>query len=292
MPIDCRAARAELARRIRRLHSHGRHAVLTGRATLAHLSRAPAHHVARNRRQLHQLLRELRASARRVLDGGRSLTGTQLLRARAPREVRAQTSDTVRRRRELERLALALAAHDPSRTLARGYALVEARDGEPLGSGRRRSRRRRGEPALPRWRAPGARRAHRRMPRDRADLRDARWPASRRSSAASTSGRPACGRRSTSSRRAASSSSTAPANSTRSARDSRSSGSRSWYAAREPELTERAQAMPAPAAGPTASRPCTFDHLADLPIRSRAIRSRGCVPRSQAALSGSRPSSI
>jgi exodeoxyribonuclease VII large subunit len=133
VPVDCRAARAELAGHVRRLHSHGRHAVLTRARTLAHLSRAPAHHVARNRRQLHQLLRELRASARRVLDGDRSQTGTQL-RVLARSQVRAQTSDTVKRRRELERLALALAAHDPSRTLARGYALVEARDGEPLGS--------------------------------------------------------------------------------------------------------------------------------------------------------------
>ena len=29
---------------------------------------------------------------------------------------------------------LALAAHDPERTLARGYALVESADGAPLGS--------------------------------------------------------------------------------------------------------------------------------------------------------------
>ena len=68
-----------------------------------------------------------------MFDGGRSLTGTQL-RVLERSQVRAQTSDTVKRGRELERLALALAAHDPARTLARGYALVEARDGEPLGS--------------------------------------------------------------------------------------------------------------------------------------------------------------
>ncbi|MGH2877910.1 MAG: exodeoxyribonuclease VII large subunit, partial [Solirubrobacteraceae bacterium] len=33
------------------------------------------------------------------------------------------------RERDLERLRLALAAHDPQRTLARGYAIVEARSG-------------------------------------------------------------------------------------------------------------------------------------------------------------------
>jgi exodeoxyribonuclease VII large subunit len=39
-----------------------------------------------------------------------------------------------RRPRELERLALALAAHDPQRTLERGYALVQSPSGEPVSS--------------------------------------------------------------------------------------------------------------------------------------------------------------
>ncbi|MEJ7714446.1 MAG: exodeoxyribonuclease VII large subunit [Thermoleophilaceae bacterium] len=38
--------------------------------------------------------------------------------------------DAERRRRDLERLRLALDAHDPERTLDRGYALVTGRDGE------------------------------------------------------------------------------------------------------------------------------------------------------------------
>ena len=37
-----------------------------------------------------------------------------------------------RRPRELEQLALALAGHDPQRTLERGYALAFSRAGEPL----------------------------------------------------------------------------------------------------------------------------------------------------------------
>jgi exodeoxyribonuclease VII large subunit len=37
-----------------------------------------------------------------------------------------------RRPRELARLALALAGHDPQRTLERGYTLVESSGGEPL----------------------------------------------------------------------------------------------------------------------------------------------------------------
>ena len=39
-----------------------------------------------------------------------------------------------RRRRDLDRLAVALAAHDPQRTLERGYALVEDNAGEPVTS--------------------------------------------------------------------------------------------------------------------------------------------------------------
>jgi exodeoxyribonuclease VII large subunit len=49
---------------------------------------------------------------------------------------RAKTSEQARRRSELGRLVMALAAHDPERTLARGYAMVEDRDGAPLTSAR------------------------------------------------------------------------------------------------------------------------------------------------------------
>jgi exodeoxyribonuclease VII large subunit len=37
-----------------------------------------------------------------------------------------------RRPQELQQLALALAGHDPQRTLERGYALVQSRGGEPI----------------------------------------------------------------------------------------------------------------------------------------------------------------
>jgi len=133
VPVDCRAARADLTALARRLHGHGRRAILDRARVLTHLSRAPAQHVARHRRHLHQLLRELRASTRRAVDQGRSLAQVHLLVLGRTRE-RARSSDAQRRRRELARLALALAAHDPERTLARGYALVHDRAGEPLTS--------------------------------------------------------------------------------------------------------------------------------------------------------------
>jgi exodeoxyribonuclease VII large subunit len=133
VPIDCRAARAQTVVCAHRLRDHGRRAVLSRARTLAAASRAPREHLERNRGRLHQLLRELRASARRTCASGRELAGVHLLVLQRS-AVRARTSDLTRRRAELSRLALALAAHDPERTLARGYALVTDGDGQPLGS--------------------------------------------------------------------------------------------------------------------------------------------------------------
>jgi len=126
--LDCREAHRTLLREARRLDAHGRRAVLVRARTLAGLARAPAEHVARHRRHLHQLLRELRASARRGVTRERELTDTRLLVLR--RKAGAASIDHVRRRSQLDQLLLALGAHDPERTLARGYALVEDRDGE------------------------------------------------------------------------------------------------------------------------------------------------------------------
>ena len=156
VPVDCRAARAELTAATKRLHGHGRRAVLSRARTLATLSRAPAEHVARHRRRLHQLLRELRASARRDTGRGRQLASVHLVvlgrkasvaraeRGRAAVNVprlgaslaRAGAAANDKRRRDLERLTVALAAHDPARALERGYVLVEDAAGEPLGSAR------------------------------------------------------------------------------------------------------------------------------------------------------------
>lgn len=143
--LDVAAARATLLRETRRLDAHGRRAVLERARTLAGLARAPAEHVARHRRRLHQQLRELRASARRRSTRERDLAQTRLLVLQRKREVaagerargqrllsgeserlrRTAQAATTRRGRDLERLALALAAHDPERTLERGWALVE-----------------------------------------------------------------------------------------------------------------------------------------------------------------------
>jgi exodeoxyribonuclease VII large subunit len=131
--IDCRVARAQLSSWAQRLRDQGRRAVVSRARTLAALARAPTEQVAGNRRTLHQLLRELRASARRATARGEELARVHLLVLRRG-AARAQGPEWARRARELEGLALALAAHDPERTLSRGYALVTDRRGTPLGS--------------------------------------------------------------------------------------------------------------------------------------------------------------
>jgi exodeoxyribonuclease VII large subunit len=133
VPIDVAAARRALAADTRRLHRHGTRAVLTRARTLAQLSRAPAQHVARHRGRLHQLLRELRAAGRRA-QRGRVTRGQAQADALDRAARRGAGADAAARRRELERLALALGAHNPERTLARGYALVTDRSGLALSS--------------------------------------------------------------------------------------------------------------------------------------------------------------
>jgi exodeoxyribonuclease VII large subunit len=131
VPIDIAEARRATIAHAKRLHSNARRAVLTRARELAQLSRAPSEQIARHRRRLHQLLRELRATARRATAVGRERADRHALVLSRSAE-RARTFETARRRTEIERLALALAAHDPQRTLERGYALVESHEGEPL----------------------------------------------------------------------------------------------------------------------------------------------------------------
>ncbi len=131
VPVHCSEAREQLRALGARLHAHGRRAVLERARTLARLSRSPGAHVERHRQRLHQQQREMRASALRGVDArDRDLvTRATVLRRKAEASARH-----VARGGGLERLALALAAHDPQRTLERGYALVEGPDGAPVAS--------------------------------------------------------------------------------------------------------------------------------------------------------------
>ena len=154
VPLDCAAARRALAAAAGRLERQSRRAIVERARTLARLSRAPAAHVARHRARLHQHLRELRASARRGLAGGeralhvrssavaRKARAAEVARRRGDLRARsdgaalerASAAALERRRRDLDRFLGALAAHDPQRTLERGYALVEDGAGEPVTS--------------------------------------------------------------------------------------------------------------------------------------------------------------
>jgi exodeoxyribonuclease VII large subunit len=114
-----------------RLREHGRRAVLSRARLLAALSRAPAGHLARQRAGLHQQLREIRAGSRRRLQSEHALTARGLLGLQ--RKSQSVLLDCRRRHsHELSRLALTLAAHDPQRTLERGYVLVQSSSGEAL----------------------------------------------------------------------------------------------------------------------------------------------------------------
>jgi exodeoxyribonuclease VII large subunit len=130
VPLDCRAARVALAAHAARLERQSRRAIAERARTLARLSRAPAAHVERHRTRLHQQLRELRAAARRRIGEGERrnrATAAALSRNAAPARL-------ARTRSELRARAVALAAHDPQRTLERGYALIEDAAGEPVTS--------------------------------------------------------------------------------------------------------------------------------------------------------------
>ncbi|HMH47251.1 MAG TPA: exodeoxyribonuclease VII large subunit [Solirubrobacteraceae bacterium] len=128
--------RAQLPRDAARLREHGRRAVLSRARLLSTLTRAPAAHLERQRARLHQQLREIRAGSRRRIADEQAVSGRRALVLK--RKADSTLIDCRKRRPgELQRLYLALAGHDPQRTLERGYALVESPAGEPLTSAAR-----------------------------------------------------------------------------------------------------------------------------------------------------------
>ncbi len=153
--VDCAAAREWLARSAAQLSSRSRAGVLQRARALASYSRAPRERVAGQRRELHQKARELRAASRRGLAGRLEFqsriaatvmarkrdaaaaavsAGQASVTARAAALSRAVDTLERRRREALAAHAAAVRAHDPERTLERGYAIALGPDGEPLGS--------------------------------------------------------------------------------------------------------------------------------------------------------------
>jgi len=134
VPLDCLAARESLERCALALRRAGEGAIGTRSRHLGALARGPARALQRERSKLNQKIREIRAASERGLAdraASQRRIGTLVLE-RARR--RAAGADMEKRRDALHRAAVALRAHEPERTLERGYALVEGDGGEPLTS--------------------------------------------------------------------------------------------------------------------------------------------------------------
>jgi exodeoxyribonuclease VII large subunit len=136
VPLDCLAARGALDRGAAALRRAADGAVRARTPHLVALARGPGRALRRERLALNQKTREIRAASERGiaerLGFQRRLAGVVLERARR----RAAGADMERRREALQRAAVALRAHEPERTLERGYALVEAGDGAAVVSAR------------------------------------------------------------------------------------------------------------------------------------------------------------
>jgi exodeoxyribonuclease VII large subunit len=134
VPLDCLAARESLERCVLALRRAGEGAIGTRSRHLSALARGPERALQRERGSLNQKIREIRAASERGLTdrvAKQRRIGTVVLE-RARR--RAIGADMEKRREALHRAAVALRAHEPERTLERGYALVEDAAGEPLTS--------------------------------------------------------------------------------------------------------------------------------------------------------------
>ncbi len=155
VPLDCNVARQRLERCAASLHRSGEGAVGARTRHLAALARGPARALRRERAALNQKTREIRAAAERgvaerasfqrrialvVLDrtARRAATGSaseEALNRRRSRALERSATASLRQRREaLRRVAMALRAHEPERTLERGYALAEDATGKPVTS--------------------------------------------------------------------------------------------------------------------------------------------------------------
>jgi exodeoxyribonuclease VII large subunit len=153
VPLDVGAARRGLQRDAAALRRAGEAAVGARARHLGALARGPARALQRERGALNQKIREIRAASERGLaERGafqQRIATVVLARARRRGVQRVEAAVAEERRRgaaiersaeralarrheALRRAAVALRAHDPERTLERGYALAESADGEPV----------------------------------------------------------------------------------------------------------------------------------------------------------------
>ncbi len=132
VPLDCDAAREALARSAAALRRAGEGAVGSRSRHLVALARGPARALRRERIALNQKTREIRAASERGLAERRAFQRriAQVVLVRAAR--RAAGPEANSRREALHRAEVALRAHEPERTLERGYVLAETAAGEPV----------------------------------------------------------------------------------------------------------------------------------------------------------------
>ena len=153
--LDCRAAREGLRRGAGRLRRAGEGAVGVRARHLGALARGPARALQRERGALNQKIREIRAASERglgerlgfqrriatvVLERARqrgvegTLAAAAVERQRGAAIERSASRSLRRQREALRKATLTLRAHEPQRTLERGYALAETAAGEPVTS--------------------------------------------------------------------------------------------------------------------------------------------------------------
>jgi exodeoxyribonuclease VII large subunit len=134
VPLDCHAARGALVRSAAGLRRAGEGAVESRSRHLVALARGPARALRRERIALNQKTREIRASSERGLAERRAFQRRLALVVLSRVVRRAAGAETDSRREALRRAEVAFRAHEPQRTLERGYALAEDAGGEPVTS--------------------------------------------------------------------------------------------------------------------------------------------------------------
>jgi len=134
VPLDCNAARGALTRSAVALRRAGEGAVGSRSRHLVALARGPARALRRERIALNQKTREIRASSERGLAERRRFQRRLALVVLARAARRAAGAEASNRREALRRAQVAFRAHEPERTLERGYALAEDGEGEPVTS--------------------------------------------------------------------------------------------------------------------------------------------------------------
>jgi exodeoxyribonuclease VII large subunit len=134
VPLDCHAAREALGRGALGLRRAAQRAVGSRSRHLVALARGPARALRRERGALNQKTREIRAASERGVAERRAFQRRLALVVLARTARRAAGAEADSSREALRRAEVALRAHEPERTLERGYALAESPDGEPLTS--------------------------------------------------------------------------------------------------------------------------------------------------------------